>query len=181
MALGIITTGGRELLARLLSGESGLTGITHLAVGDGDGTFTNPTDPPDPDVAQTALLHERARKAVSRTSFLVPVGDGTSADVIIDGQGFLESPDPTNTVAFYFRLEEDEANGITIKEYGLFGGDVSYRPGVTGALALNGVYDADDNPTGQVATNGTLFEVKHIADFHKTADTRFELAAVISI
>ena len=43
MAHGIITTGGRELLSRLLSGKSGLTGIMHLAVGDGDSTFSNPT------------------------------------------------------------------------------------------------------------------------------------------
>jgi len=181
MALGMITTVGRTLLARLLRGEPGLTGITHLAVGDGDGTFTDPLNPPDPGINQTALKHERARKTATRTAFLLPVGDGTSADLIIDGQGFIESLAETNTVAFFFRLEENEANGITIKEYGLFGGNVSYRPGITGPLALNGEHDATTNPTGEVESSGVLFEVKHIADFHKTPDTRFELAAVVTV
>ena len=168
MSLGIITNAGRILLAQLLKGEPGLTGITHMAVGDGDGTFTDPASPPAANVDQLELKHERARKAAHRSAYLVPVGDGTGADLLVDGQAFVESPLPTNTVGIFFRLEEDEANGIVIKEYGFFGGDVSYRPGVTGALAQNGVYDASENPTGEVATPGTLFEVKNIPDFHKT-------------
>lgn len=181
MSLGLITNAGRILLAQLLKGEPGLTGITHMAVGDGDGTFTDPASPPAADVEQTELKHERARKAAHRSAYLVSVGDGTSADLIVDGQGFIESPLPTNTVGVFFRLEEDEANGIVIKEYGFFGGDVDYRPGITGDLALNGVYDAVENPDGEVDAQGTLFEVKNIPDFHKAADTRFELVGVITL
>ena len=84
MSLGLITNAGRILLAQLLKGEPGLTGITHMAVGDGDGTFTDPANPPDASVEQTELKHERARKAAHRSAYLVSVGDGTSADLIVD-------------------------------------------------------------------------------------------------
>jgi hypothetical protein len=178
---GVITNVGRILLARLLKGEEGQTGLTHMAVGDGDETFTDPLGPPEPDVDQTALKHELARKVATRSAYLIPVEDGTSADVIVDGLLFDETLLPTNTVAFFFCLEEDEANGITIKEYGLFGGDVIYRSGVSGGLAENGVYDENDNPTGEVEEPGTLFQVKNIPDFHKTEDARFELVGVIAL
>jgi hypothetical protein len=177
---GVITNVGRILLARLLKGEPGQTGLTHLAVGDGDETFTDPLGPPEPDVDQTELKHELARKVATRSAFLVP-DDSTAADIIVDGQGFDETPLPTDTVGFFFCLEEDEANGITIREYGLFGGDVSYRSGVSGGLAENGVYDENDNPTGEVEEPGTLFQVKNIPDFHKTEDARFELVGVIAL
>ena len=130
MSLGLIVKTGRILTARLLMGEP-IEGITHCAIGEGDATFTDPLNPPAPEIDQTAL--------------------------------------------------ENEANGITIREYGFFGGNVQYVDGVDSDYAANGVYHPDTNPTGEVLTPGYLFEAKNIPDFNKTSDTRVELVGVIKI
>ncbi len=74
-----------------------------------------------------------------------------------------------------------KANGITIREYGFFGGNVQYVDGVDSDYAANGVYHPDTKPTGEVLTPGYLYEVKNIPDFNKTSDTRVELVGVIKI
>jgi len=87
----------------------------------------------------------------------------------------------TQTIGVFFRFEENEANGITIREYGFFGGDVAYIAGLQSDYAANGVYHPDTNPTGEVLDPGYLYEVKNIPDFNKTSDTRVELVGVIKI
>ena len=79
------------------------------------------------------------------------------------------------------RLDEAEANGITIREYGFFGGDVQSVQSVTGDLAMGGVFHQDTNPTGEVLHPGYLYEVKNIPDFNKISDTRVELVGIIKI
>ena len=73
MALGLIVKSGRILTAKLLLGEA-VEGITHCAIGDGDATFTDPLNPPAPDIDQTALKHERARKRFHKRTFLNSLG-----------------------------------------------------------------------------------------------------------
>ncbi|WP_205743718.1 hypothetical protein [Dichelobacter nodosus] len=87
----------------------------------------------------------------------------------------------TNTIGIFFRFDEAEANGITIREYGFFGGDVQYVESVTGDLAMGGVFHQDTNPTGEVLHPGYLYEVKNIPDFNKISDTRVELVGIIKI
>lgn len=177
MARGLITRSGRILTARLLFGET-IDGITHCAIGDGDATFTSPTQPPEPRIEQTGLLRERARKRLYKKSFLVedPIGG-----LLVNGVRYRETGTPTQIIAFFFRFEEHEANGITIKEYGFFGGGVTYVAGQAGDYAAGGVYHATSNPTGRVLNPGTLYELKNIPDFNKTPDTRIELVGVIKI
>ena len=177
MARGLITRAGRVLTARLLFGES-IEGITHCAIGDGDATFADPLHPPEPSLDQTALVHECARKRLYKKSFLVEDAEG---GLLVNGVRYRETGTPAQIIAFFFRFEEQEANGITIKEYGFFGGGVTYVAGHSGDYAAGGVFHAQTNPTGEVATPGTLYEVKNIPDFNKTADTRIELVGVIKI
>jgi len=94
---------------------------------------------------------------------------------------YMETSEETQTIGVFFRFEENEANGITIKEYGFFGGDVAYITGLQSDYAANGVFDADTNITGEVETPGYLYEIKNIPDFNKTSDTRVELVGVIKI
>jgi hypothetical protein len=61
MALGLIVKTGRILTAKLLLGQA-VEGITHCAIGDGDATFTDPQNPPAPEIGQSGLRHECARK-----------------------------------------------------------------------------------------------------------------------
>ncbi len=83
--------------------------------------------------------------------------------------------------SFVVRFDEAEANGITIREYGFFGGDVQYVQSVSGDLAMGGVFHQDTNPTGEVLRPGYLYEVKNIPDFNKISDTRVELVGIIKI
>ena len=77
----------------------------------------------------------------------------------------------TNIIGVYFRFEEGEANGITIREYGFFGGNVAYVAGLQSDYASGGIYHAATNPDGQVLNPGYLYEVKNIPDFNKTSDS----------
>ena len=61
MALGLIVKTGRILTAKLLLGQA-VEGITHCAIGDGDSTFIDPQNPPAPEIGQSGLRHECARK-----------------------------------------------------------------------------------------------------------------------
>jgi len=170
MALGLIVKSGRVLTAKLLMGQA-VEGITHCAIGDGDETFTEPQNPPAPDIEQTALKNERARKRFYKRTFL-------KED---NGVRYLETGEETNTIGIFFRFDEAEANGITIREYGFFGGDVEYVASVSGDLAMGGVFHQDTNPVGEVLRPGYLYEVKNIPDFNKISDTRVELVGIIKI
>ena len=177
MASGIITNSGRILMARMLLGTR-LEGITHCAIGDGDATFSDPLNPPAPTVDQVALKHECARKRYLMRSFLIEDAGG---GLVVNGVCYRETSDETNIIGVFFRFDEGEANGITIKEYGFFGGGVAYREGVISYYAANGVYDAVTNPLGEVLEPGYLYEVKNIADFQKMPDTRIDIVGVIRI
>ena len=177
MALGIITNSGRTLTARLLLGDP-IEGLTHCAVGDGDLDFIDPKHPPAPAINQIGLRHELARKRYYKRTFLKEDADGV---LLVNGVRYLETTEQTQTIGVFFRFEEHEANGITIKEYGFFGGTVAYVAGHQNTYATDGTFHADSNPMGQVLDPGYLYELKHIPDFNKTADTRLELVGVIKV
>jgi len=177
IALGLIVKTGRVLTARLLLGDP-IEGLTHCAIGDGDTSFTDPLNPPDPEIEQTGLKHELARKKYYKRTFLKEDPQGA---LIVNGIHYVETVEETQLIGVFFRFEEEEANGITIKEYGFFGGSVVYIDGNTSDFAVNGIYHVDMNPSGEVLNSGYLYEVKNIPDFNKTADTRVELVGVIKI
>ena len=111
MALGLIVKSGRVLTAKLLMGQA-VEGITHCAIGDGDETFTEPQNPPAPDIEQTALKNERARKRFYKRTFLKEDAEGA---LVVNGGRYLETGEETNTIGIFFRFDEAEANGLTIR------------------------------------------------------------------
>lgn len=177
MSLGLIVKTGRILTARLLMGDP-IEGITHCAIGEGDATFTDPLNPPAPEIEQIALKNERARKKYYKRTFLKEDPEGS---LVVNGIHYIETTEETRTIGVFFRFEESEANGITIREYGFFGGNVAYIDGLQSDYAVDGLLQQDTNPTGEVRTSGYLYEVKNIPDFNKTSDTRVELVGVIKI
>ena len=177
MSLGLIVKSGRILTAKLLLGEP-VEGITHCAIGGGDATFTDPMNPPAPGIDQTALRNERARKRFYKRTFLAEDPEGA---LIVNGAHYLETVRETRILGVYFRFEESEANGITIREYGFFGGDVAYLDGHDSDYAAEGVHHPDTNPAGEVLHPGYLYEVKNIPAFSKISDTRVELVEIIKI
>ena len=97
----LIVTGGRNALAKLLGGQTGMH-ISSIAVGtgsvpaaDGDSAITNPVSVPISDVRVGSDLEDE---------------DGT----------VFESP---NVVQFHFVFPRDAAVGVQIGEYGLFCAD----------------------------------------------------------
>ena len=87
MSLGLIVKTGRILTARLLMGDP-IEGITHCAIGEGDATFTDPINPPAPDIDQTTLKNERARKKQYKRTFLKEDPEGT---LIVNGIHYIET------------------------------------------------------------------------------------------
>ncbi|MDX2176303.1 MAG: hypothetical protein SF028_07510 [Candidatus Sumerlaeia bacterium] len=87
MGQGVITRAGRVLTARLLLGEQ-VEGITHCALGEGDASFTDPLQPPPPDVFQTALRSERLRKRCYKRTFLVENPEG---GLLVGGQLYSQT------------------------------------------------------------------------------------------
>jgi hypothetical protein len=135
-------------------------------------------NPPDVSVDQVSLTNERARKRCYKIAFLREDLEGV---LEVNGIRYSESGLETQTIGVFFRFDEAEANGITIREYGFFGGNVDYVDGHQSDYAEGGVYDPATNPSGEVKIPGYLYEVKNIPDFNKTSDTRVELVGVIKI
>ena len=106
MSLGLIVKTGRILTARLLMGDP-IEGITHCAIGEGDATFTDPLNPPAPEIDQTALKNERARKKHYKRTFLKEDPEGT---LIVNGIHYIETAEETQTIGVFFRFEENEAD-----------------------------------------------------------------------
>ena len=173
----LIVDSGKVLMGKLLRGED-VEGITHCALGSGDGTFTDPENPPAPTADQTLLKSEFIRKTAYKSSFLVEDAGGT---ITVDGVTYAETPEETLTIGVFFRYADYEAADRTIKEVGFFGGNVAYIEGVTGPVAENGVYDPAENPDGEVLVAGYLYEVRNIPDFAKGANTMLELVAVVKL
>lgn len=143
----------------------GIGDLVHCALGSGDGTFTDPENPPVEDVNATALKGEFARRAVTRKSYLAEDEYGT---IRIGNINYSYSATPTNTVLYEWTFERGEGEAETIKEIGLFADDAALL--VAGAYAENGLYDAGTNPTGEVAALGTLFGLKNIPDYDLKKD-----------
>ena len=91
MSLGLIVKTGRILTARLLMGDP-IEGITHCAIGEGDATFTDPLNPPAPEIEQTALKNERARKKYYKRTFLKEDPEGA---LIVNGIHYIETTEET--------------------------------------------------------------------------------------
>ena len=175
MSLGLVTDSGRTLVAQLMLGAP-LDGITHCALGDGDDRFIDPKNPPPPMVTQTALAHELVRKKYYKRAFLHVVSEGR---LVADGIHYAETPTPTNIIGVFFQFDEQEARNLTLREYGYFGGNVAYREGIESPLARDGVHHPTTNPSGEVATPGYLYEIKHIPDLNMIG--QLELIGIIKI
>jgi len=147
----LIVNSGKVLMGKLLRGED-VQGITHCALGAGDGTFTDPLNPPAPTPDQTLLKSEFIRKTPYKSSFLVEDPNGT---ITVDGVTYAETPQETLTIGVFFRYADYEAADRTIKEVGFFGGDVAYVEGVTGQSPRTGSTTRSRTPTARSSSPAT--------------------------
>ena len=139
----IVVNSGILLLLSYLtidSSDKELSGITHLAVGNGtpDIIANGNTDNASL-VGISDLKHEVGRVVRWDTDFLIMNGAG----------GFDVSDDPTNIVRYKYRLRKNEPAELTyISEIGMYGGDVLVEQ--TPFVTIDGV-----------AKKGTLFSYKY--------------------
>lgn len=129
---------------RYLRAAETYSNITHLAVGDGTTA---------PALADTELDNELGRITLSTVEYVEvdPLGV-----IDVDGIKYTIVAGPTEYVYVETVLAGSDLSG-TFKEIGIFGHGVTYVMGVPGSVALNGIYDAVSNPTGEVNTSGTMF------------------------
>jgi hypothetical protein len=125
MSQGIIALSGRVFKAQLWYNN----GPFFCAVGQGDGSFVNPTVPPPENAAQVGLLGERLRRRFATRNYLVLDGGGS---IQVGGRIFSVSSVPTQTVLFEWLFDFNEANFIW-KEYGFFGDPVTFGDFYNGA------------------------------------------------
>jgi hypothetical protein len=97
----MVMTAGRVAIARLFAGSAGGHGY-YVGVGDGG-------DPPNPE--QEGLTNQRLVKAWKVGHAAATVEDGIAK--------WVESAEPTPNVRLDFLLGESDANGLSIREFGL--------------------------------------------------------------
>lgn len=100
-----------KLIACLMKGQAGQSGIKYWAVGKGDGSWSNDA-PPSPTTGDTKLLVETFRKAINPSDIVFLDSSNQPTDTI------------TNKLQITVLFGESEANG-ELREFGLFGGNAT--------------------------------------------------------
>lgn len=100
-----------KLLACLMKGHGGYSGIKYWAVGSGSSSWNN-NSLPNPNVADTKLLAETYRKAIS------------PSDITFLDSSDRPTSDITNKLQVSITFRENEANG-ELREFGLYGGNAT--------------------------------------------------------
>lgn len=112
----VVTQSLRLLAAELFSAITTVPGITHLAMGVGDGT---PSTPPTPTSAQTLLESEIVRVAATTIEYVDAAGTPIAPQDDPDGDGVNQSR--RERIHLVFDFAAGVGTGL-LKEMGMFGG-----------------------------------------------------------
>lgn len=104
-----------KLIAALMKGQSGYTGISYWAVGSGLDTWDN-SNPPLPNVTDVSLVNEIYRKVIPASAFSFLDSNGNTTTSV------------TNTIQITLLFTESEANGF-LREFALYGGNATATKG----------------------------------------------------
>jgi len=126
MSEGIIVANGRIFKGSMWYEN----GPFFCAVGQGDGTFTDPLSPPQESAAQSGLLGEKLRRMYATRQYLTLDANGS---IQFGSRTFSVSANPTAIVMFEWLFDFNEANFIW-KEYGFFGGNVTFGNTYNGTM-----------------------------------------------
>ncbi len=151
----------------LIAGEAwtieceGIDEIKYCAIGSGDETFIDPENPPEEILSPGSVLkHEFARVHYYQKNYLIEDEYGVYSDGTVR---YSISSVPTGITAYFFKFAAFQGEADTVKEWGIFADDASLK--VAGQYGEGGLYDADTNPTGEVANLGTMIAIKNIPDY----------------
>jgi len=147
----VMTNIGAIWVAQMFAQENGVKEIEYAAIGSGDGTFTDPENPPREDIAAEILKSEIARlhyfevdpiKYFPGKCYLEEIEEGS---IKIKGVNYAVSTEPTNLLLYSFAFDKYSYSG-TIKEWGLFA-----------SIA--------DRTAGEDANTGIMVYTKDVPDF----------------
>lgn len=152
--MAILTTSGRVGIARSMRQQQ-----VFLAWGTGDPEWG--TVPPTTGLLEsTQLVHEVGRRICESVEFCVPDEQGT---IITPTGRFTHSDSPTNNLHFEVLFDFEDAEGLEIREFGLFTNTVL----------------VDNLPVGQkyflpneVSDIGSLLVIERVAPIYRQAMTR---------
>lgn len=100
-----------KLIACLMKGQGGYTGVKYWAVGSGSSSWNN-ASLPSPNVADTKLLTETFRKEI------------LPANITFLDDSDKPTENVTNKIQISITFTENEANG-ELREFGLYGGNAT--------------------------------------------------------
>jgi hypothetical protein len=129
----LVVDGAFALLAALLKREPAMEGILYWAVGAGDASWDERRPAPDPRTAR--LLAEVDRREVPREAIRYAGAHGT------------DDAEPSTDLEIRLTFEWPDED-VTLREFGLFGGAASRRPG-TGILINHVIHGRIDLVRGQ--------------------------------
>ena len=160
--MAILTTSGRVGIARSVQRQQ-----IFLAWGTGDVSW-GITPPTTGLLESTQLVHEVGRRLCESVEFCYPDAQG---DIITPTGRFSHSNNPTNNLHFEVLFDFEDAEGLEIREFGLF----------TDTVLEDGL------PQGQkyfvpneIADIGSLLAVERVAPIYRQAMTREQENFVIS-
>lgn len=160
--MAILTTSGRVGIARSIKRQQ-----IYLAWGTGDASW-GAVPPTEGLLGSTQLTHEVGRRLCESVEFCYPDAQG---DIITPTGRFSHSDNPTNNLHFEVLFDFEDAEGLEIREFGLF----------TDTVLEDGL------PQGQkyfvpneIADIGSLLAVERVAPIYRQAMTREQENFVIS-
>lgn len=160
--MAILTTSGRVGIARSIKKQQ-----IFLAWGTGEDSW-GAIPPTDGLLGSTELVNEVGRRLCENVEFCAPDDDG---EIITPTGRFTHSDEPTNNLHFEVLFDFEDAEGLEIREFGLFT-DTELQEGLPEGLK----YFTPD----LVTDKGSLLVVERVAPIYRQAMTREQENFVIS-
>ncbi len=161
--MAIITIPGRAGIAKSIKNSP-----LFIAWGTGSNEWTD-SEKVAEDPARDSLFNEVGRRVVDSVVFCVGDDDG---DIVTPTGRWKESETPTNNLFIRAAFDFEDANGFTIREYGLFANTII----------------KSDRPTGQkyflledIEDPGELLMIENCVPLIRTGDTRQECNFVMTL
>lgn len=161
--MAIITIPGRAGIAKSIKNSP-----LFIAWGTGSNEWTD-SEKVAEDPARDSLFNEVGRRVVDSVVFCGSDDDG---DIVTPTGRWKESETPTNNLFIRAAFDFEDANGFTIREYGLFANTII----------------KSDRPTGQkyflledIEDPGELLMIENCVPLIRTGDTRQECNFVMTL
>lgn len=130
-----------KLISALIKNDSAYAeGNLYWAVGTGQSTWD--TAPYNPVSTNTKLINEVFRKRITKRTFIDSAGNPTAI--------------ATNRLQLEITVESSEANGLSLREFGIFGGNVTGTKD-SGVMINHKIHSRIDKEEGMIVERSVRF------------------------